>query len=54
MKIYRIHYTLNGDTAAADMTAPNIQTALQDLSRRIKRKYRGMFLYQVTKWELLS
>lgn len=54
MNTYRIHYTLNGNTATADTTAPNIQTALQDLSRRIKRKYRGIFFYQVTKWELLS
>lgn len=54
MHYYRIEYKLGENNYLADFQASDIQTAMKQLSNRVKRKYRGQFSFMVLGWKRLS
>lgn len=54
MHYYRIEYKIGEKKYLADHQAPDIQTALQQLSIRVKRKNRAELPFTITGWKRLK
>lgn len=53
MNYYRLEYKLDDKVYYGDYKAPDIQTAMKQLSNRIKRKYHNQFFFVITGWKRL-
>lgn len=54
MHYYRIEYQLGEKKYLADYQACDIQTAMKQLSTRIKRKYHGQFSFMIIGFKRLD